>query len=335
MKSSNIDASVFKVKINYERMQNATEELFFRCLDEERSPEYFEEEIKKIWGNIDHSFMDDEIERYREIVRKEINGREETLTEDSGDIFALVPISVIIGVEKVFEKLKASEYKRSVKYVSKLPEATKEIAKKEYMELKLAKYTNDTKLYYKKGMPKTRANVIRKVSPAVYNSMVYNTNLTRSIWNETMVEADRVGEKYFIIPYHPFSCPHCIRHQERLLTRDDVIDIAGEADEAEGDILHPNCKCLISAWDERTPIPKSDLTQQQKEEISVIRQKVNGLTLKKERLKTEMKIAEEHGLMSTYDKLNQQRNKINKSIRELKDGLPTASLQKQVVAINR
>ena len=36
-----------------------------------------------------------------------------------------------------------------------------------------------------------------------------------------------------------------------------------------------------------------------------------------------------------YDKLNQKRNKINKSIRELQEQLPTRSLQKQAVAIYR
>jgi hypothetical protein len=336
MKSSNyIAESVFKVRVNYEQMQNETEKLFFRCLDEERSPEYFEKRLRKIWGNVDHSFMNDEIEKYREIVREKIGVTEETLVEDSGDIFGLVPMAIIIGVEKAFERIKSKEYQRSIKYIINLDENNKEETKKQYINMKLAKYTNDTKLYYKKGAEHTLNNVVRKVSPAVYNAMVYNTNLTREGWNETMKVADEVGGRYFFIMYHPFSCIHCIAHQEKLLTRDDIIDIAGVSDEAEGDILHPNCKCEITIWDEKSSIPRSDLTYQQKEEIAAIRQKMNGLTLKKERIKTDMEIAQKEGLMSTYDKLNQQRNKINKEIRTLKEQLPTDSLKKQVVAIKR
>jgi acetyl-CoA carboxylase carboxyltransferase component len=120
-----------------------------------------------------------------------------------------------------------------------------------------------------------------------------------------------------------------------LLTRKEIINIAGRADESEGDILHPNCKCEITIWDKNSKIPKSPLTEAEKEETSQIRQKVNGLTLEKERVKTKMKIAEEYGYMDEYDKYNQQRNKINKSIRDLKEQLPTKELKKQVTVINR
>ena len=41
------------------------------------------------------------------------------------------------------------------------------------------------------------------------------------------------------------------------------------------------------------------------------------------------------GNQDEVDKLNQTRNRINKEIRELKEQLPTAEVQKQVVAINR
>jgi hypothetical protein len=73
----------------------------------------------------------------------------------------------------------------------------------------------------------------------------------------------------------------------------------------------------------------------QVEEEYNIRQKVNGLTLRKEEVLTDIRIQKGLGNQDQVDKLNQQRNKINKSIRELKDELPTAELKKQVVAINR
>ena len=66
-----------------------------------------------------------------------------------------------------------------------------------------------------------------------------------------------------------------------------------------------------------------------------IRQKVNSLTLEKDRVLTDMKIQRGLNAYDEYDKLNQKRNKINSQIRELKQELPTKELQKQVVAINR
>ena len=67
----------------------------------------------------------------------------------------------------------------------------------------------------------------------------------------------------------------------------------------------------------------------------MVRQKVNTLTLRKQDILTDMKIQKRLGNEDEVDILNQKRNKINKSIRELKEALPTEELKKQVVAINR
>ena len=79
----------------------------------------------------------------------------------------------------------------------------------------------------------------------------------------------------------------------------------------------------------------STINRQEAEEEYEIRQKVNGLTLEKERILTDIKIQKQLGNYDEVDKLNSQRNKINSSIRELKEQLPTEELRKQVVAINR
>lgn len=332
MKKSNdnfIKSSVFRVNQKYARMQNKTKELFFRCLDEGQDLEYFTKELKKIWGNIDHSFMYDEISEYEAIIHeRNIHGREvvrDIPKGEEGSLFALVPISVIIGVEDKFMKIKTREYKASLKS----PAYKRD--KQEYLKLKVPNYSDDIITYYSKKTGKP----IRQVSPAVYNSMVYNTNATRSVWNTTLNDADQLKINWFFIPYHPFSCPDCVRHQNRPLTRSEVLDMVDVAEERVGDILHPNCGCVLTLYDSNTKIPNDNLTDEQKADIYHIRQKTNGLTLRKERVLTDMKIQKELGNMDEYDKLNSQRNKINASIRELQNGLPTASLQKQVVAINR
>ena len=118
------------------------------------------------------------------------------------------------------------------------------------------------------------------------------------------------------------------------MTKEEVINLIGVDEEASGDILHPNCKCELTFYEKNTRLRPIENKGQLEEEYE-IRQKVNTLTLKKERVLTDMKIQKGLGNQDEVDSLNSTRNRINKEIRELKEALPTAELQKQVVAINR
>lgn len=325
MKNSNFIAeSVFNVNLNYARMQNKTKELFFRCLDEERSYEYFKAELEKIWGKTNHTYIENQLAEYEIMVHEQNTQKKEEIKKKDW-LFALVPITVIMAVENKFEKVKEQEYKNSQKSYAYKND------KQEYLKKKVAKYNNQIIPYYSK----TTGELIRYVQPSTYASMIHNTNLTRAGWNVTLNDADEVGVTQFWIPYHSFSCPHCIAHQNRILTKNEIISIAGRADEAEGDILHPNCKCEITFYNWDTKFNKPKYSYGELEEQYNIRQKTNSLTLKKEEVLTDMKIQKRLGNQDAVDKLNQQRNKINKEIRELKEALPTESLKKQVVAINR
>lgn len=327
MKNSNFIAeSVFNVNLNYTRLQNKTKELFFRCLDENRPYEYFKAELEQIWNGIDRTYVDQQLAQYEEIIHERNTGKREEVEIKKDDwVFPLVPASVVIAVEKKFQKVKEKEYKNSTKsYAYKKN-------KDEYLKLKVAKYTNQMVPYYSQ----TTGELIRYVQPSTYSAMIHNTNLTRSGWNTTLKDADETGNTKFWIPYHSFSCPHCVSHQNRILTKREILDIAGQVDEASGDILHPNCKCEITFYMNDTKFNKPKYSYGELEEQYDIRQKVNSLTLKKEEIATDMKIQQRLGNQDEVDKLNQQRNKINKEIRELKEALPTDSLKKQVVAINR
>ena len=166
--------------------------------------------------------------------------------------------------------------------------------------------------------------------------MLHNTNLTRSGWNQTMGDSEKLGIDLFIIPYHPFSCPHCWEYQNRILTKRQVEDLIGiSAQEQEGDIIHPNCKCTLSLFWDSSQIQDVKYTSNEITDMYAIRQKVNSLTLEKSRVATDMKIQKSLGNEEAYDKLNQKRNAINSKIRDLKEELPSTSLQKQVGAINR
>lgn len=336
MKKSNYIADkVFNVNLKYVKLQNKTKELFFKCLDEERDIDYFKAELEKIWGKEDYSYINDEIAEYEAIIHeRNIEGK--TIIKDipkgeEGSLFALVPAGVVLGVISKFMRTKEREYKVS----SNSPSYKND--KQEYLKLKVDTYTNQVVPYYSKAT----GNIVRYVQPSTYNSMIHNTNLTRAGWNTTLNDADRVGVEYFVIKYHPFSCPHCVAHQNIIMSKQEVIELAGVADEADGDILHPNCKCELRMVDSSFDLDEIEspfrynFTNEEKEEIYNIRQKTNTLTLRKEELLADIKIQKSLGNQDEVDKLNQKRNKINKSIRDLKEALPTDELKKQVVAINR
>lgn len=323
MKSSNISDRVFTVNLNYVKLQNKTKELFFRCLNEERELEYFEAELKKIWGNVDYSYLDEQIAEYQEEIHERNTGEEKTEKGITKGVFALVPVLVIMGTDKKFQEVKTREYITSVNSYAYKND------KEEYLKLKVKRYDNQIVPYYSK----TTGELKRYVQPSTYNSMIQNTNLTRSGWNQTLDDGDE--DQMFYIPFHSFSCPECIEHQNKTMTKEEVYKLVGEVDEVEGDILHPNCKCELTFYDRKTKFNKPKYSDSQLEEQYHIRQKTNTLTLRKEEILSDIRIQKSLGNQDEVDKLNQQRNRINKEIRELSEALPTTELQKQVVAINR
>ena len=337
--SEYIAESVFNVNAHYTRLQNETKILFFRCLKENRSTEYFRQEAYKIWGDIDHKFMDKQIDKLQELVW----GNNIKLAVDKGrlygeyiptekwviddEYFKLVPETQFNEFEREFNNKVVRNYDRSKK---SLVRENKDV----YIQKKINTYdgeVNQSVPYFSKvGEP------IRYVQLSTYLSMLHNTNLTRAGWNQTIGDSEKLRIDKFIIPYHPFSCPHCFEYQNRILTRDEVEDIIGvEAREQEGDLLHPNCKCTLSIYWDSSQIEKVRYSVDEISDMYSIRQKVNSLTLQKSRIATDMKIEKMLGNEEQFDKLNQKRNAINRNIRDLKEELPSTSLKKQVGAINR
>ena len=331
-----IRKSVFKVNLDFLKLENKTKELFFECLDEGKDEAYFNKRLEEIWGEENYSFMGKEIQEYRELIHEnnlqimelekaviEKQPKEETKKEKS--FFKTATKVVVAGYVTKLVLQKKKEYKRSLK-----SEAYKQ-DKKEYLKMKVQRYDSAVVPYYVKKTGK-----VRHVELNTYVSMVHNTNLTRTAWNQTLNDADTFNYQMFYIPFHFFSCPHCMEYQGKIMNRKQVEDMIGvEAEEQEGDILHPNCKCTLQIYATGADVDRRNYSFGELEEQYNIRQKVNGLTLKKERVLTDIKIQKRLGNIDEADKLNQERNKINAKIREIKQELPTEELQKSVVAINR
>ncbi len=336
--SEEIAEDVYLTNVKYSNKQNKTKILFFRCLEEGRSYEYFEEELSKIWDNVDHRFMNKQINKLQRIVNKEnileaINlGRLEEKYKETDywviddEFFKLTPESDFKEFEQRFKRNVLMNYKNA--QVS-LKHADKDV----YLDKKIDTYNknvNQVVSYFNK-----KGAIVRKVQLSTYLSMIHNVNLTRSGWNQTMSDSEKLGQDMFIIPYHPFSCPYCQLYQNRPLNKVEVETIIGvEAIEQEGDILHPNCKCTLSIYWSSMQLDRERYTPFEKDNFYNIRQKVNSLTLEKSNLRTDMKIANSLGNEGKVDLLKSKISVINRNIRELKKQLPE-ELQKQVVAIKR
>ena len=314
--SSFIAISVFALNMYYTKKQNKSKEKFFEYLDKGISPEEFEQELIKVWGKDNSKYIKEEITKFREQVHQENTNSKLDLSKVT--LAGLGVTSIINETNKSFLEKKVKEY--TLRFNSPLLKSDKQ----EYLKKLVPKYTNDTKGYYSEG------KLVRNVKPSTYNSMVYNTTRTRNGWIQTLNDGEE--DQLFYIPAHNFCCPICASYQGRIFTREEAIETLGEADEVEGDILHPNCKCVLTFY-QNQPTPRLNMAQV--EEEYNIRQKVNGLTLKKEELLTDIRIQKGLGNQDQVDKLNQQRNKINSQIRELKNKLDSEEKQKQVTAIYR
>lgn len=319
--SSFIKDSVFKVNLRYEQLQNKSKQLFFKCLDEGQSVEYFKGHLESIWEEVDEVYLEQQILEYKALLHEKNTNKK--LDKKTATIVGLATLGAIMKTNNLFKKIKEKEYKM------RLNSYGYEADKKEYLKKLVPKYTSNVKVY----RSQTTNKVVREVSPSVYNSMVYNTCLTRNGWVQTLNDGEEMGVGYYYIPRHNFSCPHCLDYQEKPMSKEECLRLLGTADEGDSELLHPNCACTLTFMNNNVSMTPID--RQQAEEEYEIRQKVNGLTLEKERILSDIKIQKSLGNYDEVDRLNNQRNKINSSIRELKEQLPTEELQKQVVAIIR
>lgn len=335
-----IEKNVYLVNVRYTKMMNKTKELYFKCLEENKSVEFFENEVSKIWDNVDHRFMDKQIAELRELVNS--NNVEQAInlgrfqnkeyietmkwTYDD-EFFKLTPESDFKAFEKRYKRNVVTNYKVAHNSIQNAD-------KEEYLIKKLDRYDKQVNqvvaYYHKNGM------LAHFVKLSTYLAMVHNVDLTRSGWNQTLADSEKLGKREFIIPYHSFSCPYCYQYQNKILTAQEVEEWLGvEAREQTGDVLHPNCKCTLSIY--WSPIQKTTdmISEKENNEQYKIRQKVNSLTLKRTNLKTDLKIAKYIGDESQVDKIKTKISKINKAVKEEVNKLPTTSLKTQVKVINR
>lgn len=343
--SKEIGNAVFSINAKYTELQNQTKILYFTYLQKNKPVEQFGKQVEKLWGNIDHKFMDKQIAKLQELIHsdnvrlaidiKRINGIEYYKVGDkdwiiNSEYFKLVPESEFNKFERKFMDRVVKDYKAKKKYL----ESKDNLERDMYLENQLNRYDeriNQVVAYYNKD-----GGIQRYTQLSSYLSMLHNVDLTRSGWNQTLADAEYLGAETFIIPYHPFSCEYCQMYQNKPMSKEYVVRVLGlEAEEQIGDILHPNCKCTLSILWDVSQIERTTPDFMQDQENYQIRQKVNGITLTRSKLQVDLELARKLGNEGMVDRIEKKLWKLAYQEQKLINKLPTDTLKKQVVAINR
>ena len=343
--SKEIGEAVYSINAHYTELQNKTKILYFTYLQQNKSTEAFSKQVEKIWGNIDHEFMDKQIAKLQEHIHsdnvkiaidiKRIDGIEYYKIGDSDWIinqkhFKLVPESEFNKFERKFMERVIKDYSKKKKILDSKSKIEREIYLEEYLN-RYDERINQVVAYYNKD-----GGIQKYVQLSSYLSMLHNVDLTRSGWNQTLSDSDYLGINTFIIPYHPFSCEYCQVYQNKPLTKEYVVEVLGlEAEEQIGDILHPNCKCTLSLLWDYSQIERITPNYMQEQENYQIRQKVNGISLTRNKLEVDLQLARKLGNEGMVDRLEKRLWKLSNQEQRLINKLPNATLKKQVVAINR
>lgn len=188
-----------------------------------------------------------------------------------------------------------------------------DIDKAEYLLNKVSKFDKVEKVvpYYDK-----KGRIVAYHDIASYNSMVYNTNLTNSVWNETLDNAIKTNNDLVYVPGHYGSCPYCASYEDRIysITGANIgFPLLQEA--IDNGLKHPNCKHPIENYSSEVSTTPSVSTPP---EVYNTLQKIRALELKKSRLRTDKSIYKELGSYEDVDKTNQKIKKVNEKLKEQK-----------------
>lgn len=254
MAKYNIYGHVLYSEIEYEKLMHATERIFINALMN-RLPS-ITKWTDDIWNNIDHEYM---ITALEEIKRDVIQGDIELMmkykdmqididkllesTDKLEDLFTLNKIEKFRTVERKYGSHISKAYKRRLKtieedYIDEFTYLTDQIKNFNKLEQTISYFNNE-------------GQIVRRVTPSTYLSMLYNVNITRTGWNQTFKDADYFERDLVLLETHPRSCPHCAPMQGKVYSRTGKsirypsIEVA-----YKNGVGHPNCKCEFSIfWD--------------------------------------------------------------------------------------
>lgn len=236
-----IEDEVNLCAIKYEKLLHKAEIKFILGLMDDLSPEEFEEFVEEVFGNINHSYMYDGIEDLKEQII-EINATID-LQKVLPNRYETIPITEFKSKETQFGKHLLKEYTKKYKELQKRNEELKD-----FLTQEIKNYRDTEKfIEYKYRHGNKAGKVASRRTLSDYNSMLYNVNLTKTGWNQTIKDAEILGQDLLVLNGHPNSCPICASHQGKIYSIRGLVYPSIDEAEADG-VGHPNCRCEWSIY---------------------------------------------------------------------------------------
>lgn len=313
-----INDSVYASTLEYYKLMFQTKRLFFDYLKDKKPTNEFKKELDKIWDNVDHSYMEQRIEELEKMIEaRDLKGHE-IINPDAEfkKIYDLTSEKKFKGVEKKYKYNILDYYKHRRKTISK-----DYVNDEAYLSKLIDKYDEIQAVipyHNQDGTIRSWHNI------ASYNSMLYNTNLTRSGWNRTMYDSELLDNTILYLPAHTMACPLCMEWQGRLYSTNgtsgyiDGRKYIPKEEAIEGGIGHPNCKHQWVIYWNKEQIQENTYNSPEWVERYETDQKIKSLSLKRKKLKNDREIYKNIGNMEGVDKVNNKLKKLNSEINELK-----------------
>ena len=236
------------------------------------------------------------------------------------DRFTLDTTSTKTADDKYIRLIK--NYYKEIEKSSKYFKA--DITLKQYLSEKVDKFDKleKTVAYYSKD-----GTIRAYFDIASYDSMVYNTNLTRTGVIESIKSCLILNKDVVYVDPHPYACPECqiwqgkfysitgkthIYNGERVLP----LEMALEGESGIG-LLHPNCTHILRPAHEEDRLSDKYSSELWEEKYNT-KQKWQALELKRSRLKNDNKIYRELDDQASIDENNKKIRSLNERIKELK-----------------
>lgn len=291
--------------------------LIFTCLIGKISYDIFKGKLNKINSKYNKIEKNRTSKGYKKVKDKVIETNKTPISSKKIDFTKEDLAQLLFKLDKT-SQIKAKD--KFIKIITNYYKTTLKTAKKEYISIDdyLKKKLNQYDKVEKVVAYHNQDGTIRAYHDiASYNSMVYNTNLTSSAWNETINYCYENDTDIVYVEPHPFSCPLCQEWQGKFYS------LTGKSSRYEnienaykGGLKHPNCKHNIT-----TNVGQKetdDYSSNEWVERYQARQKKQALELKRKRLKTDRDIYKELNNYEEVDKINAQIRTLNSSIKEQK-----------------
>ena len=292
--------------------------LVFTCLIGKISYDVFKGKLNKINSKYNKIEKNRTSKGYKKVKDKVVETNKKPISSKKIDFTKEELAKLLFKLDKT-SQIKAKD--KFIKIITNYYKTTLKTAKKEYISIddylkkKLTQYDKVEKVVAYHNQDGT----IRAYHDiASYNSMVYNTNLTSSAWNETINYCYENNTDIVYVEPHPFSCPLCQEWQGKFYS------LTGKSSKYEnienayrGGLKHPNCKHNIT-----TNVGQRETNEYSSNEWVEryeARQKKQALELKRKRLKTDRDIYKELNNYEEVDKINAQIRILNSAIKEQKE----------------